>query len=119
MKLDYWTAPTARLSDKTAMDNPLPFWPRYLTREQAALYVGVSVDVFDDEVREGTWPPARLRGKKGGRLTWDRVLLDRFADLSSGIQYTQAQAGTAPPDADIGEDLWMRRINGQTTKAGA
>ena len=31
----------------------LPNWPRYLSRHEAARYSGVSVDVFDNEVRAG------------------------------------------------------------------
>src|ERR1700756_5104424 len=31
----------------------LPDWPKYLSREEAARYLGVSVDVFDDELRAG------------------------------------------------------------------
>ncbi len=58
----------------------LPGWPRHLTRELAAAYVGVSVSVFDDEVRQGVWPPPRRRGAKGGKHTWDRLLLDRASD---------------------------------------
>jgi hypothetical protein len=58
----------------------MPYWPRFLSREQAALYLGVSVKVFDAEVEKGMWPPARPRGAKGAKLTWDRVALDRCAD---------------------------------------
>lgn len=94
----------------------LPFWPRYLTRAQAAAYVGVSVDVFDDEVQAGDWPPARRRGGKGGRLTWDRLLLDRMADAASGLLHTP-ETPAAAPSADPGEEQWMRRINGETAKA--
>ena len=60
-------------------------FPRHLNRELAAAYVGVSVDVFDDEVRAGMWPAGERRGRKGGRHTWDRALLvscptDNFAN---------------------------------------
>jgi hypothetical protein len=58
----------------------LPAWPRFLTREQAAAYVGVSPALFDLEVATGIWPAARERGQKGGLLTWDRVGLDMRAD---------------------------------------
>jgi hypothetical protein len=63
----------------------LPFWPRYLSREQAAVYVGVSADTFDQEVVAGLWPGPRRRGGKGGRLTWDRCMLDAAADRDSGL----------------------------------
>lgn len=34
----------------------LPHWPRLLSREEAARYVGVSATLFDREVGEGKWP---------------------------------------------------------------
>ena len=75
-----------------------PFWPRYLTREHAALYVGVSTDTFDDEVRDGIWPSPRRRGGRGGRLTWDRAALDAAADraLSRSDDEVRGSAATDP-----------------------
>jgi hypothetical protein len=73
------------MSERRAPLTALPFWPRYLSREEAARYVGVGPDVFDDEVDGGHWPHARRRGGKGGRLTWDRLALDAAADRDSGI----------------------------------
>jgi hypothetical protein len=64
----------------------LPFWPRFLSVVEAARYVGVSDDVFVEEVKAGVWPAATRRGARGGRLTWDRVLLDRAADRASGLE---------------------------------
>lgn len=83
----------------------LPFWPRYLSREESARYVGVSPDVFDDEVNEGYWPAARRRGAKGGRLTWDRLALDAAADRDSGIEQN------IQPDVS-GPSPWRGRSNG-------
>lgn len=77
----------------------LPFWPRYLTREEAARYTAVSVDVWDDEVRRGLWPPARKRGLNHGKLTWDRRLIDNAADRDSGIIGVGEPAATGPPDS--------------------
>ncbi|CAH2601917.1 conserved protein of unknown function [Rhodovastum atsumiense] len=52
----------------------LPLPPaRYLTQEQAAAYVGVSVRTFAAEVANGRWPPPLRRGARGGALTWDRA----------------------------------------------
>jgi len=65
--------------------------PRYLDRRQAAAYLGVSTTVFDEEVKAGLWPPPHRRGSKGGRHTWDRKLLDRFAD-----QHACGQVPVAP-----------------------
>ena len=71
---------------------PAGLVPRYLSREEAAAYVGVSPNVFESEVRQGYWPPARRRGAREGRLTWDRILLDLAADRWAGI--------VAAPSAD-------------------
>ncbi len=91
----------------------LPFWPRYLDRSEAALYVGVSGDTFMAEVNAGTWPPGRPRGGKGGKLTWDRVLLDRAADAHSGI----GDSGKMPDIlADAAATAVEARINGQAER---
>ena len=68
----------------------MPNWPRYLTREQAAAYVGVSTDTFDIELKESVWPAPFKRGASGGRLTWDRLLLDSAADDASAITSSAA-----------------------------
>lgn len=75
-------------------DLPLPY-ARFLTREQAAAYVGVGTSTFDAEVRAGTWPAAMRRGARGAALTWDRRLLDRAADRLGGL------ADDAAPGADL------------------
>jgi hypothetical protein len=60
----------------------LPFWPRCLSRDQAAAYVGVSPGKFDEEVASGVWPSGERRG---GRVLWDRALLDMAQDARSGL----------------------------------
>jgi hypothetical protein len=78
----------------------LPFWPRLLSREEAARYVGASIETFDREVIAGVWPAPLRRGPHGGRATWDRLALDRAADRASGIAESPAPApGAAPPVA--------------------
>lgn len=64
---------------------PAGLVPRYLSREEAAAYLGVSPETFDREVEAGWWPSARRRGEKGTRLTWDRLALDAAADQASGL----------------------------------
>ena len=76
---------------------PVGLVPRYLSREEAAAYVGVSPNVFEAEVRQGYWPPARRRGARDGRLTWDRVLLDLAADRWAGIVHASAPELAAQP----------------------
>lgn len=71
-------------------------WPRFLSRTEAAEYVGVSARTFDAEVAAGMWPAPMRRGGKGGALTWDRVRLDLAADRLAGLAATQ---GSAPADA--------------------
>ena len=89
----------------------LPFWPRYLSRDEAARYLGVSVDVFDDEVRAGLWPEGIARGKRGGRLTWDRSVLDRTADGRAGLLSTASPLPGHIP-VDPGVEAWERRLSG-------
>jgi hypothetical protein len=60
-----------------------PDWPRWLSREQSAVYVGVSVNSFMEEVEKGIWPRPE---KRGGRLTWDRKMLDVASDQLSGLK---------------------------------
>ena len=58
----------------------LPYPPRGLCREDAALYVGVGTTTFDNLVEAGRMPkPIRV----GKRVLWDRIKIDAaFADLS-------------------------------------
>lgn len=86
---------------KRTVLSDLPFWPRLLSREEAARYVGVSSAVFDEEVKHGTWPPALRRGPRQGRATWDRLALDRAADLASGL--AEAPRGVTDPDVEDAE----------------
>jgi hypothetical protein len=90
----------------------LPFWPRYLSRDEAARYLGVSVDVFDDEVRAGRWPRGTGRGARGGRLTWDRQTLDSAADSWTGRE----PAGQSSQDAATA--AWERRLYGTDKRVG-
>ena len=60
--------------------------------------MGVSSTTFDREVMDGWWPPARRRGAKGTRLTWDRVLLDAAADRAGGLQGTATPGNAAAQD---------------------
>lgn len=86
----------------------LPFWPRYLSREEAARYLGVSVDVFDNEVRSGLWPRGRARGGKGGRLTWNRAVLDATSDQLDGLAGPAASLPDDAPPIDPGSVLDRR-----------
>ena len=100
------------MSERRAPLAALPFWPRYLSRDEAARYVGVSPDVFDDEVDGEHWPQARRRGGKGGRLTWDRLALDASADRDSGI------GQLVEPEAP-GPNPWRGRSNGEAERKRA
>lgn len=94
--------------------------PRFLSREEAAEYVGVSPTTFDAEVRAGVWPAAMARGAKGGRLTWDKRLLDARADQIGGLlDITGQTAATVPQGADADaamDDHWDRCIDAATKK---
>jgi len=63
----------------------LPDWPRGLSAEQAAAYVGVSVPTFLEEVKAGKWPAPQPRGHKGTRKTWDRNAIDEAYDRQSEL----------------------------------
>ena len=52
-------------------------WPRGLSLEQAAAYVGVSPNTFQAEVRAGYWPSPERRGR---RVIWDRGAIDQCWD---------------------------------------
>lgn len=101
----------------TAEAFTMPDWPRYLTREQAAIYLGVGKDTFTDEVTAGFWPHGRARGGRGGKLTWDRKLLDLEADRFANLSPTShAAEQDGPPDPAI--EALDRRIDGQAAQNG-
>lgn len=55
--------------------------PRGLSREAAALYIGVGTTLFDRLVRTQKMPnPTHI----GGRRVWDRVKLDQAFEALSG-----------------------------------
>lgn len=60
---------------------PLPT-PRLLDEETAAAYLGRSKTTFRTQWQRGILPQPH---RDGGRLYWDRVLLDRYVDALSGI----------------------------------
>jgi hypothetical protein len=80
----------------------LPDWPLWLTRAEAARYVGVSTGVFDLEVEWGWWPSGRARGLKGGKLTWCKLDLDARS--------------RAPDDYEARRDAWRDRNDHPTTE---
>jgi hypothetical protein len=92
----------------------LPNWLLFLSRDEAARYVGVSSDVFDDEVASGLWPPPKRRGTKGGRLTWHRPSLDATAAQEAGLDGRNVEMAT-PTTA---EGLWKGRSNGTAKENG-
>jgi hypothetical protein len=76
----------------------LPDWPRLLSTDEAARYLGVSRETFEAEVKRGLWPKGIPRGKLNGKMTWDRSALDRRVDLISG--YTAGGIQNAPEVED-------------------
>ncbi len=78
---------------------PLPDWPRVLSRQEAARYVGLSAATFMAGVGE-KWPQPIEISKT--RIGWDRRQLDEAVDRL---------AGTSAPSA---LDLWREtRDEGQ------
>ena len=91
--------------------------PRFLSREQAAAYVGVCPQVFDAEVRDGIWPPAQRRGARLGRLTWDLRLLDLYADRLSGLASPPESAQPGQIAAPFDESAaMMEQLNAYAEK---
>jgi hypothetical protein len=70
---------------------PASLPPRGLSREQAAAYVGVSPNLFDEMVDDGRMPPARIINR---RRIWDRIELDSaFAALPhDGAEHAAAMS---------------------------
>lgn len=59
-------------------------WPRLLSEDAAAEYVGVSVSQFRLEQARGMWPRPIERGCR--RNTYDRHQLDAAVDRMAGVQ---------------------------------
>lgn len=99
----------------------LPAWPRLLPRALAAAYVGVSPNQFDLEVQEGVWPAALPRGRKGGKLTWDRVQLDAAVDRLAGALDKPGVSGPTVTTPEAEPDLllkWRERLHGTPSISG-
>lgn len=64
----------------------LPNWPRILSEEQAAAYVGVSRETFRQRVQDGIYPQQR----EGKRVLYDRKVVDRIEDQRSGLLGTDS-----------------------------
>jgi hypothetical protein len=67
-----------KLGNKMELPTPAndnsAYWPRGLSRDQAATYIGVGTTLFDAMVRDGRMPvPKRMNT----RTVWDRLALDR------------------------------------------
>ena len=86
------------MTGKRLVREKLPHWPRYMTRDLAAAYVGVSETVFAAEVAAWWWHLPRRRGAKSTLLTWDRVLLDQAADREAGLEVPPAAAPVVTDD---------------------
>lgn len=94
----------------------LPAWPRFLSREESARFVGVSPTVFDEEVRAGMWPPPMRRGAGRGRLTWDRNMLELAADRASGLEGVAGPAVTGPAHSEEEAARALDMINATSTR---
>lgn len=74
---------------------PVSLAPRGLSRQQAAVYIGVSPTKFDGLVEDLLMPAPKIIG---GRKVWDRLALDAaFSALPD-----------ANGDADHLDDVWSR-----------
>ncbi len=58
----------------------LPDWPRGLSRDDAAIYVGVGTTLFDEMVKDGRMPQPAPPDRFNARVVWDRRKLDMALD---------------------------------------
>lgn len=64
----------------------LPDWPRGLSREQAAAYVGLSVNTFEALVQKEVKAGRLIAPLQFGRRTiYDRRAIDRWLDRRGGL----------------------------------
>lgn len=78
-------------------DAPLPFTPRALTADLAALYCGMSRSAWDARVAAGTAPKPFYMD---ARPRWLREDLDAWLDAQAGrMPASAANPWDAPPDA--------------------
>lgn len=73
--------------------------PLFLSRDEAAAYVGVGPDVFAAEVAAGLWPDPVRRGAKGGKLTWFRPALVEAAHALARHRPAAPPSPEPPPAA--------------------
>lgn len=73
----------ARVSDLEG----LPYWPRMLSRAQAASYVGVSPGQFAKEVEEGRWPEATGRPYQKFHFGHEFARIRALAQLPAELQF--------------------------------
>lgn len=78
-------------------ERALPHWPRLLSVEQAASYVGISKTTFLNGVGRA-WPKSIRHGK---RVLWDRTRLDRTVDAMSGLAPSSSPAEEDDSWADL------------------
>jgi hypothetical protein len=84
--------------------------PRFLTRSQAAAYLGLGEHVFAIEVQYGRWP-APVPGGVGRGARWDVKALDRRADELSGLSPRETLSPASLTDV---ESQAMAFVNGVT-----
>lgn len=72
-------------------DNP---WPRGLSRERAAKYIGVSTTLFDEMVRKKEMPQPRQASR--GRVIWD------MEDLNHAFE-------NLPYRGEVEENEWAKK----------
>jgi hypothetical protein len=71
----------------------IPFWPRLLSAELSAAYLGLSERTFLDRVSKHMLPAGR---KIGARLLWHIKILDEYSDALFGL--AEGEGGTEKDD---------------------
>lgn len=86
----------------------MPGWPRMLSIELAAAYMGVSPSHFEREVEAGKQPPCLWSGT---RKLWDRHQLDEWQDRAT-LQVTRIVMDPEKQQDDI-----LRRLQNAPKKS--
>lgn len=73
------------MSRPRALPEHLPHWPRRLSVDLAAAYLGISASKFLADVGADRYPPPI---KDGARILWDRMALDEAVDSQAGRSHT-------------------------------
>lgn len=80
-----------------SLGSALPFMPRLLSADHAAIYLGISKRYLLDCVSKHKLPAPISMGR---RVLWDRRILDQFVDALVGLPANDDMPSGAPANED-------------------